>query len=88
MQFKSAGCLLVLVTENSVRNENVKREVELALANSVPILPLLKNRKIPGRPSIVPFAGGSDCVPAMLGQTSGLMVNEKSVQPTTMSPQA
>jgi chromosome partitioning protein len=44
---KSAGCLLVFVTEHSVRNDNVKREVEFALANSVPILPLLKNTEIP-----------------------------------------
>jgi chromosome partitioning protein len=43
---KNAGCLLVLVSQNSINNENVIREINIAIENSVPIVPLLRNKKM------------------------------------------
>jgi hypothetical protein len=40
---REAGCLLVFLTRDSQSNENIRREVELASAHSVPIIPLMKN---------------------------------------------
>jgi chromosome partitioning protein len=43
---RNAGCLLVFISDNSLRNENVIREVEFAIEHSVPIVPLLRNKRI------------------------------------------
>jgi hypothetical protein len=44
-QIKNAGCLVVLVSTNSLNNDNVKREVEIALKEGVPVIPLLRSIK-------------------------------------------
>ncbi|MGO9173543.1 MAG: AAA family ATPase [Rhodomicrobium sp.] len=42
----AAGCMLVLITPNSERSEEVKNEVQYALDVGVPIIPLVRDRRI------------------------------------------